>query len=121
MMLKNLKIFSQNIQKSNFLINTVLEVNQDFDIIFIQEPLWTILRSILSTTNPEGIPLLGFLTILIGSPLSESHFLPMIFQESLHISMSDFLLFVFHLERTLLITGIFSSPLSSITILSFGS
>jgi len=39
MILKNLKVFSQNIQKNNFLINTVLEVNQDFDIIFIQEPL----------------------------------------------------------------------------------
>ena len=58
-MLKNLKIFSQNVQKSNFLINTVLEVNQDFDIIFIQEPLWTTLRFILSTMNPEDVPLLG--------------------------------------------------------------
>ena len=58
-MLKNLKIFLQNVRKSNFLINTVLEVNQDFDIIFIQEPLWTTLRSIPSTTNPKGIPLLG--------------------------------------------------------------
>jgi len=58
-MLKNLKIFSQNVWKSNFLINTILEVNQDFDIIFIQEPLWTTLRSILSTTNSEGVSLLG--------------------------------------------------------------
>ena len=39
MILKNLKIFSQNVQKNNFLINTVLEVNQSFDIIFIQELL----------------------------------------------------------------------------------
>ena len=59
MILKDLKIFSQNIQKNNFLINTVLEVNQNFDIIFIQEPLWTILRTIPSSTNSEGIPLLG--------------------------------------------------------------
>ena len=57
-MLKNLKIFLQNVQKSNFLINTVLEVNQDFNIIFIQEPSWTTLRSIPSTTNPKDIPLL---------------------------------------------------------------
>jgi len=35
MILSELKIFSQNIQKNNFIINTILEVNQDFDIIFI--------------------------------------------------------------------------------------
>jgi len=59
MILKELKIFSQNIQKNNFLINTVLEVNQNFDIIFIQEPSWTTLRTIPSLMNSEGIPLLG--------------------------------------------------------------
>ena len=37
MILKKLKIFLQNIQKNNFFINTVLEVNQNFNIIFIQE------------------------------------------------------------------------------------
>ena len=52
------KFFLQNIQKNNFLINTVLEVNQNFDIIFIQEPLWTTLRTIPSSMNFEGIPLL---------------------------------------------------------------
>ena len=35
MILKDLKIFSQNVWKNNFLINTILEVNQNFDIIFI--------------------------------------------------------------------------------------
>ena len=35
MILKNLKIFLQNIQKNNFLINTVLKINQSFNIIFI--------------------------------------------------------------------------------------
>ena len=59
MILKDLKIFSQNIQKSNFLINMVLEVNQDFDIIFIQELSWTTLRTIPSSANSKGIPLLG--------------------------------------------------------------
>ena len=58
-MLKDLKIFLQNIQRNNFLINTVLEVNQNFNIILIQEPLWTTLRTIPSLTNSEGIPLLG--------------------------------------------------------------
>ena len=59
MILKDLRIFSQNICKSNFLINTILEVNHDFNIIFIQKPLWTTLRSILSSTNSEGVPLVG--------------------------------------------------------------
>ena len=59
MILKNLKNFSQNVWKNNFLINTVLEVNQNFDIIFIQEPLWTTFRTIPSSMNSEGISLLG--------------------------------------------------------------
>ena len=59
MILKKLKIFSQNIWKNNFLTNTVLEVNQNFNIIFIQEPLWTTLRTIPSLMNSKGIPLLG--------------------------------------------------------------
>jgi len=59
MILKDLKIFLQNVQKNNFLINIVLEVNQSFDIIFIQELLWTTLRTIPSLTNCEGIPLVG--------------------------------------------------------------
>ena len=37
MILNNLKIFLQNIQKNNLIVNTVLKVNSNFDIIFIQE------------------------------------------------------------------------------------
>ena len=59
MILKELKVFSQNVQKNNFLINTVLEFNQNFDIIFIQELSWTTLRTIPSSINSKGIPLLG--------------------------------------------------------------
>jgi len=59
MILKDLKIFSQNVQKNNFLINTILEVNQNFDIIFIQEPSWMTIRTIPSPVNCEGIPLVG--------------------------------------------------------------
>jgi len=51
MILKDLKIFSQNVWKNNFLINTILEVNQSFDIIFIQEPSWTTLRTIPNHPN----------------------------------------------------------------------
>jgi len=59
MILKDLKIFSQNVRKNNFIVNTILEVNQDFDIIFIQELSWTTIRNIPSTTNAEGFPLIG--------------------------------------------------------------
>jgi len=58
-MLKDLKIFSQNVRKNNIIINTILEVNHDFDIIFIQEPLWTTIRSIHSLKNCKGVPLIG--------------------------------------------------------------
>ena len=37
MILNDLKIFLQNIQKNNLIVNTVLEVNSNFNIIFIQE------------------------------------------------------------------------------------
>ena len=59
MILKDLKFFLQNVWKNNFLINTILEVNYNFDIIFIQEPSWMTLRTIPSSENLEGIPLLS--------------------------------------------------------------
>ena len=54
MILKDLKIFSQNIQKNNFIINTILEINNNFNIIFIQEPSWSTLQFIPSSSNCEG-------------------------------------------------------------------
>ena len=59
MILKDLKIFLQNIQKNNFIINTILKVNYNFDVIFIQELSWTTIRSIPSSENCEGVPLAG--------------------------------------------------------------
>jgi len=59
MILKDLKVFSQNDQKNNVFINTILEVNYNFDIIFIQEPSWMTLGTIPSSENSEGILLLG--------------------------------------------------------------
>ena len=35
MILKDLKIFSQNIQKNNLIINLILKINHDFNIILI--------------------------------------------------------------------------------------
>jgi len=39
MIVKNLKIFSQNIQKNNFIINIILKVNYNFDVIFTKNHL----------------------------------------------------------------------------------
>ena len=57
--LKDLKVFSQNFWKNNFIISSILEINHDFDIILIQEPFWSTIRSILCTNNCEGAFLVG--------------------------------------------------------------
>jgi len=50
----NLKIFSQNVQKNSLIVNTILETQSHFDIIFIQEPPWSILHTIPSSISCEG-------------------------------------------------------------------
>ena len=59
MIYKDLKIFSQNVWKNSLLINTILEVNSSFDIIFIQELSWSSICSIPSSSNCEGDTLVG--------------------------------------------------------------
>ena len=59
MILKELRIFLQNVRKGNLIIKTILEVNFNFDIIFIQKPSWTTIRSIPSLVDSEGILLVG--------------------------------------------------------------
>ena len=59
MIVKDLKIFSQNVRKNNFIINTIFETNNNFDIVFIQELSWTTIRSISSSADSEGVLLLG--------------------------------------------------------------
>jgi len=54
-----LKVFSQNIQKNLLIINTILEIQIDFDIIFIQEPPWSAIYMIPSASNQEGKILVG--------------------------------------------------------------
>ena len=39
MIMKEIKIFLQNVQKNRSLTNTILEEQKEFDIIFIQELL----------------------------------------------------------------------------------
>ena len=61
MIFKNIKIFSQNMQKNNLIINTVLETCFSFDVVFIQELSWTIIQAIPSLKNREGDELVGVL------------------------------------------------------------
>ena len=54
-----LKFFSQNIRKNKLIINTILETQSLYNIIFIQEPPWSIIHSILSSSNCDGESLVG--------------------------------------------------------------
>jgi len=54
MIYDNLKIFSQNIHKNMLIVNTILETHSHFNIILIQEPSWSIIHSIPSSTSSEG-------------------------------------------------------------------
>ena len=59
MIFKNIKKFSQNFHKNNFIINTILEMQSSFDIIFIQEPSWFFIWSLPSSKSVEGDELVG--------------------------------------------------------------
>ena len=41
MIIRNLKIFLQNVQKNGLLTDIILENKKEFDITFIQELLWS--------------------------------------------------------------------------------
>jgi len=49
-----LKLFSQNVCKNSLIVNTILETQMSFDIIFIQEPPWSTIYTILSSTSSKG-------------------------------------------------------------------
>jgi len=59
MIVRNLKIFSQNVCKNSLITNTILKTHSHFDIILIQEPPWSEIRKIPSSANCDGEPLIG--------------------------------------------------------------
>ena len=59
MILQNLRIFLQNVWKNSLIINTILETQIQFNIIFIQEPLWSKIHKIPSSSSSEGEDLIG--------------------------------------------------------------
>ena len=59
MILKNLKLFLQNVWKNRLLMDIILENKKEFDIIFIQEPLWSYIQTIPSLTSEEEDKVIG--------------------------------------------------------------
>ena len=59
MIVENLKVFSQNVHKNSLLVNTLLKTLTNFNIILIQEPLWSEICKIPSYSNCEGDLLMG--------------------------------------------------------------
>jgi len=53
MILKNLRLFSQNVWKKKSLTDIILETRKEFDIIFIQKPLLLFICTILSSSNKK--------------------------------------------------------------------
>ena len=59
MILKNLKILSQNIRKNHLIINTILKTQSQFDIILIQEPPWSIIHKVPSSSSSKSENFVG--------------------------------------------------------------
>ena len=59
MIFNNINFFLQNVWKNNLIINTILEVNFNFNNIFIQELSWSTICSISSSEYCEGESLVG--------------------------------------------------------------
>ena len=59
MIVKNLKILSQNVQKNSLLVHSLLKTQNHLDIILIQESPWSEIRKVPSSSNSKGDPLIG--------------------------------------------------------------
>src|SRR5215467_187757 len=58
--LKDICIFSQNVNKNYLHVDSLLEtLKNDFDMIFIQEPPRWVIRQAPSPSNPEGEDVIG--------------------------------------------------------------
>ena len=59
MILKSLRILLQNVHKNTLIIHSLLKTQNHYNIILIQEPLWSEIQKVLSSSNSEGDPLIG--------------------------------------------------------------
>ena len=64
MITKNIKIFSQNVQKNNLIVNTILETYFEFNIVFIQKPSWSTIHAIPSSKSRDREELVVILNYL---------------------------------------------------------
>jgi len=97
MIVRNLKIFLQNVRKNSLIINTILKTHNYFDIILIQEPPWSEIRKIPSTTSCDGDSLMGTChhpnwIAFARTPSSSNDFPRVITYINIHLSSLCFLL-----------------------------
>ena len=59
MIVRKLRIFSQNVRKNSLILNMILETQNHFDIILIQEPPWSEIQKVPCSSNCDGEPLVG--------------------------------------------------------------
>ena len=59
MIVRKLRIFSQNVRKNSLILNTILETQNHFDIILIQESPWSEIQKVPCSSNCNGEPLVG--------------------------------------------------------------
>ena len=97
MIIKNLKIFLQNVHKNSLIVTTLLEILTQFDIILIQELPWSEICKIPSILCSEGKPLMGTShhpnqISYTRISLVDNDFLRVITYVNIHLSSFHFLL-----------------------------
>ena len=118
MILKDIKIFSQNVQKNNLIVNVILETYFSFNVIFIQELSWTTICFIPSSRSGEDKDLVGVPNHLNWLTFSRNLMSNNDFQKLSLIPILGYHLFDFHFVKTFLIIEIFLLFCSS-TIMTF--
>src|SRR3954467_15319863 len=57
---QDVRIYSHNIAKNHVYLDVLLnELKDDFDVLFIQEPPWRLIRMTVSSSDKEGEPVIG--------------------------------------------------------------
>jgi len=97
MIIKNLKIYLQNVRKNSLFVNTILKTLTYFNIILIQEPPWSEIHKIPSSSNCEGDPLIGSVhhpnwITFARSPLADKDSPRVISYINIHLSSFHFFL-----------------------------
>ncbi|KAF9470545.1 hypothetical protein BDN70DRAFT_781131, partial [Pholiota conissans] len=55
-----IRVLSFNVARSSLLVNVLLEIHRNhFDILFIQEPPWSLIRKTVSSSNRDGDDVIG--------------------------------------------------------------